>query len=62
MFCGQKSRRPEGARSVALDEEVDVADMVGLEHDRDRGRLAVEPFPHLVALRLHRVEHGHLAG
>ena len=32
--------RPEGAGAVALDEEVDIADMVGLEHDRDSGRLA----------------------
>jgi hypothetical protein len=32
----------EGTGSVAADEEVDVSHMVGLEHDRDRGRMAVE--------------------
>ena len=39
----------EGARAAALDEEVDVADVVGLEdHDRRR-RARVEPLPTSVA-------------
>ena len=39
----EEQPRPVGARAVALDEDVDVADMVGLE-DRDDGRRArVDP-------------------
>ena len=39
--------RAERARAVAAHEEIDVADVLGLEDDSQRRRLGVEPLPHI---------------
>ena len=53
----------EGTAAVAAHEEVDVADVVGLEDDDERRRAGIEPHPHLVVVlgRSERVEQRHLA-
>ena len=59
----EEQPRPEGARPVALDEDVDVAHVVGLE-DRDDGRRArVDPRPErrVILGRRDRVEQHDLA-
>jgi len=55
--------RPERPRAVALDEEVDVADVVGLENHDERRRVRVEALPDLGRLRrlCERVEQRDLA-
>jgi hypothetical protein len=54
---------PERPRSVTVDEEVDVADVIRLEDHDHRGRMSVEPFPGLAGIgrRGKRVEQRHLA-
>jgi hypothetical protein len=55
--------RAERACAVAPSEEVDVAHVIGLEHDNDRRRSCLEPLPDVVVvgLRRERVEEDDLA-
>src|SRR5581483_3312441 len=60
-LAAEEEVRPEGAGAVAAAEEVDVPDVVGLEHGDERRRPRVEPRPDLAPLgRREWVEQRHL--
>ena len=46
----EEEPRPVRPGSVALDESVDIADVIRLEDDHRRGRVGVEPAPHRILL------------
>jgi hypothetical protein len=60
---GEEELGAERASPVAPREEVDVAHVVGLEHDDSGRRARVQPFPDLAGFlgRRERVEDGHFA-
>ncbi|MEJ7568110.1 MAG: hypothetical protein WKF41_07580 [Gaiellaceae bacterium] len=55
--------RPVGARAVAPDEQVDVADVIRLQNDDGRRRRLVEPSPDLICIvrRRERIEEDDLS-